>query len=120
MGGVGEPLGDVHEVGALVRHVAAGIVPEQPPTAEAHRFEVALWGGSQKALPIEFALQWRIVQGLGYVPIPHGADQRDPTERAAIDEGFGAADERGRAALHPDLDDAVGLAYGLDHEPALF
>ena len=118
--GVGHPLHDIHEVRALVGHVAAGVVPEAAPPAEVLGLEGTARRAALEEVPIEGAGERGVVERDGEVPVPHRLDHGDAPQRAFVDRLLGLAHERHAAPLHADLHDAVGRAGCFHHARALF
>jgi hypothetical protein len=91
------------KVGALVGHVAAGVIPEVAPAAEAHGFEFAPGGVAEEAGPVELAGERGVVELLRDIPVPLRLDEGDAAEDAVVDEFLRLVDGGGAAALHADL-----------------
>jgi hypothetical protein len=117
--GVRKPLHYVHQVCALISHVAAGVGPEVPPVAYPHRLEIMLRRVALKSLPVDLAGQRGVVKRGAHVPVPLRFYQRHLPEHTVVNHFLGGMNLVDRAPLHTDLNDAIRLTHGIDHLEAL-
>ena len=109
----GKPMNDIHQVAAVVRHVAAGECLEVAPFTEHHRFQ-RLSRTAEEELLVEFSFEFGIVKWLRDCTVSLRPSHRDFADRAVRYSPLHVDDPGCAAPLHADLYDPVSRPHAAD------